>query len=87
MSGTLDIVQALVARRKLRVSDHGVDDIRNDGLRLSDILNGVDAAVIVEDYPAAFKGPTVLALQMIGTKPVHVVWGLAKTSSPASPPA
>jgi Domain of unknown function (DUF4258) len=50
-----------------------------DDILVRDILNGVDTAAVVEDYPAFGKGPAVLVLQLDhDSRPVHVVWGIPK---------
>jgi hypothetical protein len=55
---------------------------RKDDILVSDILDGVDEAVVVEDYPDAMRGPTVLVLQSdLAEAPLHVVWGIAKGNS------
>ncbi len=41
------------------------------------LVAGAENGILIEDYPDAFKGPTVLLLQDYLGKPVHVVWGLA----------
>jgi len=80
LSETLDRVRTLIAAREVRVSRHAVQELAADAILLDDLLAGVAEAVPVEDYPAAFKGPTVLALQRDRDgKPLHVVWGLAKS--------
>ena len=44
-----------------------------------DLLSSFDSAVVVEDYPDYFAGPSVLVLHFDGERrPVHAVWGLAK---------
>jgi hypothetical protein len=85
MSQTLIQVRELVARREVRVSDHGYDELAHDNIFVGDILAGVPEAAVVEDYPDFGKGPCVLVLQRDADgKPIHVVWGIAKhTTSPA----
>jgi len=79
MSETLRRVQALIEQREIRISDHGYDQLAEDGIVVRGIVSGVRDAVVVEDYPAYPKGPCVLVLQKDREgKPVHVVWGIPK---------
>jgi len=85
LSETLAAVKALASTGEVRISDHGYDELSEDGILVRDILDGVADAVAVEDYPDFPKGPTVLALQFDGdSKAIHVVWGIPKGhNSPA----
>ncbi|MBR1189051.1 DUF4258 domain-containing protein [Bradyrhizobium sp. AUGA SZCCT0240] len=82
MSDTLTQIQALVTRGLLRISDHGYDELAKDDILVTEVLAGIDTAVVVEDYPAAMRGPSVLVLQWdILRRPVHVVWAIPKDQS------
>lgn len=84
---TLNRIRALVAEDRVRISDHGYDELANDDIYLSDVLDGLAEAVMVEDYPAASKGPSVLVLQYDSeARPLHVVWGIAKNQVTAYRP-
>ncbi|MDQ3561331.1 MAG: DUF4258 domain-containing protein [Pseudomonadota bacterium] len=85
MSETLARVQLLVARHEIEVSAHGTRELAADSILLEEIVRGIGGAILIEDYPASFKGPSVLLLQRDGQgRPVHIVWGLTKSqSSPA----
>lgn len=85
MSETLQRVRDLVARREVRISDHGYDELAADDLFVQDVLDGVELARVVEDYPDYPKGPCVLVLQADESgAPIHVVWGIPKdATSPA----
>jgi uncharacterized protein DUF4258 len=79
MSDTLSKVQALVAEGKVRVSDHGYDELADDDILAIDVLGGADAAIAIEDYPQFGKGPSVLVLQKDAAgRPIHVLWGIPK---------
>ena len=82
MSQTLQSVIALVARQDVMISDHGYDELAEDGILITDIMAGVADAVVVEDYPEYHKGPCVLVLQKDHEgNPLHVVWGIPKNAA------
>jgi Domain of unknown function (DUF4258) len=85
MSMTFDKVRALIQRGEVRLSDHGYDEMSEEGILARDVLAGVFDGVVVEDYPKYAKGPCVLVLQKdFDQRPIHVVWGIPKDlSSPA----
>ncbi len=85
MSQTLQLVADLVARRDVRITDHGYDELAQDGILAREVIGGVLEAVVLEDYPDFPKGPCVLVLQKDqAEKPIHVVWGIPKGhTSPA----
>jgi Domain of unknown function (DUF4258) len=77
MSETLRRVQELFSLGRVRVSDHGYDELANDGILARDIMAGLDAAIVIEDYAGRDRGPSVLALQQDADgRPIHVVWGI-----------
>lgn len=79
MSQTLRLIRQLVSRGEVRISEHGYDELSDEGILIQDILFGVEEAVLVEDYPEYFKGPCILALQRDHNgQPLHVVWGIPK---------
>ncbi len=72
-------VRRLVSSGKVRISEHGYDELSDDGLRAREIVAGLAEGILVEEYPAYAKGPCALFLQKDAHgSPVHVVWGIPK---------
>ncbi|NOZ22607.1 MAG: DUF4258 domain-containing protein [Planctomycetes bacterium] len=82
MSTILSKIQDLVHRGKVRISEHGYDELAADGISARDVVTAVGEAKVVEEYPDYPKGPCVLVLQRDRSgQPVHVVWGIPKGAS------
>ena len=78
---TLEKIRILAAQGRILASAHGYDELAADDIFFSEIVNGLKDAEIVEDYPSASKGPSVLVLQHDEHgRPIHVVWGIPKGS-------
>ncbi len=79
MESFQDKVKRLVAEGKVRVSEHGYDELAEDALSARDVVSGVAACAVIEEYPDYPKGPCALFLQKDSKGgPVHVVWGIPK---------
>jgi len=50
MSQTLNKVRTLVATGDVRISSHGYDELAEDGILVRDLIEGIEAASVVEDY-------------------------------------
>ncbi len=80
MRETFQIVKDLVNVGKFRISQHGDEEMREDGIYLTALLNSIESATVVEDYPDAWKGPTVLLMQEFEGLKFHATWGLSKST-------
>lgn len=79
MSETLGKVRENAEAGRVRVSQHGAQELTDDNIDFEDVIEGVATAVTIEDYPDYHKGPSVLCLQQDAAgNPIHVLWGLAK---------
>jgi hypothetical protein len=75
----------LIEKGEVIISNHGYDELAEEGLMVKEIMASVMDGKVVEDYPNYLKGPCVLVLQKDREgNPIHVVWGIPKNaSSPA----
>ena len=72
-------IRDLIGAGDVRISEHGYDELSDDGLSVREIIAGISEAQIVEEYPDFPKGPCILLLQKDSSgRPVHVVWGIPK---------
>ena len=84
MSATRDRIRVLVAEGAFVASLHGYDALDDNGIVFSDLVESLNDAEIVEDYPDAKRGPSVLLLHAVPRGKLHAVWGIpAGRSSPA----
>ncbi len=85
MSGLLKEIVRLAEAGQLRISEHGYDELTEDGLSAREVVAGLGRGQVVEEYPDYPKGPCVLLLvQDRAGKPVHALWGIPKGhTSPA----
>jgi hypothetical protein len=51
MSKTFTLIQRLIASGGVRVSEHGYDELEEDGITVSETLASVGSGTVVEDYP------------------------------------
>ena len=76
MSDVLARIRFLVGRGDIAASVHGFRELAADGILSDEVIGGIGSAVVVEEYPEAFKGPSVLVLQRDREgKPLHILWG------------
>jgi len=75
----IERVRDLLRAGDVRISEHGYDELAEDGLTAREVLGSIQEAVVVEEYLNYAKGPCVLLLQKDQTgEPIHVVWGIPK---------
>lgn len=69
----------LASNGKVRISEHGYDELADDGLSAREVVGGLAKGILIESYPDFAKGPCALFLQHDARgNPVHVVWGIPK---------
>ncbi len=70
-------IRELVEIGKVRISEHGYDELSEDRIQVRDAIRGLRNAILVEEYPASGRGPAVLVLEYdLDDRPIHVVWGI-----------
>ena len=85
MSETLAQIVNFVLAGEVRISAHGYDEIAEDGILAREVIDGIQGAIAIEDYPTYPKGPCVLVLQRDGNgSAIHAVCGIPRgRTSPA----
>ena len=79
---TIDLIKELVRAGDVKISEHGWDELEADDVSVHDVIDGIQSALQLEDYPEFGKGPSVLVLQHDrDALPVHVVWGIVRGHS------
>ncbi len=79
MSDLVDRMQELVAEGEVRISEHGYDELAEDGITAREAITGIFESAVVEEHPNYPKGPSLLLLQKTRDgAPIHVVWGVPK---------
>ena len=74
-----DKLRRLASQGKVRVSEHGYDELADDGLSAREVVVGLATGTVIEEYPDFAKGPCALFLQEDAQgNPVHVFWGMLK---------
>ena len=69
-------IKKLIAAGEIRISEHGYDELSDDGLSARELVAGMGSAELLEEYADYPKGPCVLFLQNDHAgNPVHAVWG------------
>ena len=80
VSETLKVIQGLVSGGRVRISEHGRQELSDDQIDLASAIAGAASARVVEDYPNYAKGPCVLCLQHDDDRrPIHVLWAWPAT--------
>ena len=82
MSRTLRHVQRLVDEEKVHISVHGYNELADDNILATEVIAGVQEAIVVEDYPAYAKGPCALVLQHDAAgDAIHALWGIPRDAA------
>ena len=81
MSEFVEKVRALISAGEVRISEHGYEELAEDGLTAREVIVGIVNAAVVEEYPNYPKGPCVLMLQKDKAgSPIHVCMGYPERS-------
>lgn len=81
MGALLARILVLAKAGKVRVSAHGLEELANDDITFTELLEGLPLALGVEEYGDYHKGPCVLVRQQTSDgSSVHVLWGIARNA-------
>ncbi len=77
MSVILEQIKKLAAAGDIKISEHGYDELAEDGIFVRDVVAGLDAVEVLEEYP-----DFLLVLERDSEdRPIHIVWGIPKGAS------
>jgi len=79
-----DLVEAIgqrIAQKRLRISRHAQKRLLERRIRIGDLLDSVETWRIIEEYPDGRMGPSLLALHVLPSGPVHAVWGMFRPNA------
>ena len=76
---TFERIKELVRFGDVKISEHGYDELVDDGLTVGEIIESMEGSVVIEDYPNSPKGASILVFHKDKYEnSVHVVWGIPK---------
>jgi len=79
VSSTFERICELVKSGEIRISEHGYEEMSQENISARDVVAGVPAGIVVEDYPNYAKGSCVLVLERDHDgMALHVVWGFQR---------
>ena len=78
MSDFIERVRDLLCAGDVQISEHGYDELAEDGLTAREVIADVMEAVVVEEYPNYAKGPCILLLQKIERVNLFMLYGVSR---------
>ncbi len=70
----LALIQARVAARAIRISDHAREEMEEESITLAEVLEAITAGQIIENYPDHRRGSCCLLYGLTNQRrPLHVV--------------
>jgi len=79
LSAFIERVRSLVRNGDVRISEHGYDELAEEGLTVRELVAGVEKGVVVGEHVNYPRGPSILLLQKARkNEPIYVVWSIPK---------
>jgi hypothetical protein len=77
MNGLFETIVELIHRKDVMISFHGYEELANDNIYIKELLDSINSAKCIHEYPDYYKGPCILSLHFDRKgEPIHAVWGI-----------
>lgn len=76
MSETFKKIIELIEKGEVIISNHGYDELAEEGLMVKEIIASVMDGKVVEDYPEYPKGPCTLYCKEIAREILYMWYGV-----------
>jgi len=78
-SAVLDRIKRQVSQDEIRVTQHAQQEMVEDGYSLDEVLEGIQNAIVLEEYPQHRRGACcLLGGRTTAGRPIHVVCSVGR---------
>jgi hypothetical protein len=68
-------ILSLIEKEEILISDHGYDELAEDNIFIRDIMENVNTAIVIEEYPDYPKGLVYYYCKKMSNKNLSILYG------------